>query len=212
MPKPFPNIMGRYIAFEGPDLSGKTTLMNAVEDYLKENHPEMYYIRTREPGGSRISEAIREVILDPEYTEMTPWTETLLYTASRAQFMDEVIEPNLRLQDIILADRCYLSSLVYQGDMRGVGVQKVLELNKHFHEPDMIFIVDIPTETAKERMKQRTHLNRLDLEPLSNHKKVRDSYLKFSKLLPNVTILDGREPTDTLKDQVIDYLNKEILW
>ena len=117
-----------FITFEGPDGSGKSTIIKMVAQHLSENNIE--YVLTREPGGSKIAEEIRNVILDPKNTNLSASTEALLYAASRAQHFDEIIKPALDHDKIVLCDRFLDSSLVYQGIARKLGVKEVLEINR----------------------------------------------------------------------------------
>ena len=114
---------GLFIVMEGPDGSGKTTQINLLEQYLKEAGYEC--LITREPGGTVIGEEVRELILNPEYKEMSPVTEMLLYAASRAQLVHEVIGPALEAGRIVISDRFVDSSIVYQGIARNLGISTV---------------------------------------------------------------------------------------
>src|SRR5690554_3487883 len=118
-----------FITFEGGEGSGKTTLIAALRSYLEEMN--LSVVTTREPGGSRIAEKIRKVILDVENTDMTPRTEALLYAASRVQHLDEVVIPALNASQVVLCDRYLDSSLAYQGYARGLGFESVLKINTY---------------------------------------------------------------------------------
>ena len=134
---------GLFIVMEGPDGSGKTTQINFLEQYLKEAGYEC--LITREPGGTVIGEEVRELILNPEYKEMSPVTEMLLYAASRAQLVHEVIGPALEAGRIVISDRFVDSSIVYQGIARNLGISTVSAVNAPgigIYRPDGIFFID----------------------------------------------------------------------
>ena len=131
---------GRFIVMEGPDGSGKSTQIELLREYLTEQGYDS--IITREPGGTVIGEAIRDVILDPEYKSMSDITEMLLYAASRAQLMSEVVGPALEEGKIVISDRFVDSSIVYQGIARGIGIDTVAKINEPgigIYKPDCIF-------------------------------------------------------------------------
>ena len=119
---------GIFITMEGPDGSGKTTQIELLKDYLEKAGYDV--LITREPGGTVISEAIREIILNKDYTEMSPVTEMLLYASARAQLINEVIGPALDSGKAVISDRFVDSSLVYQGMARGLGVGNVYEVRR----------------------------------------------------------------------------------
>ena len=118
---------GMFIVLEGPDGSGKTTQITLLKEYLESLGKEC--LITREPGGTRIGEAIRRIILDPEYTEMSDVTEMLLYAAARAQLVHDKIGPAIEEGKIVISDRFVDSSLVYQGIARGLGIDTVDRIN-----------------------------------------------------------------------------------
>lgn len=123
------NKKGIFITMEGSDGSGKTTQINLLSEFLKKNNYDV--IITREPGGTNISEAVREILLNPEFKEMDPTTELLLYTAARAQLMAQVIRPALEAGKAVISDRFIDSALVYQGIARGLGVDNVYNVNQY---------------------------------------------------------------------------------
>ena len=136
---------GIFITMEGPDGSGKTTQITLLKEYLEKEGYDV--LITREPGGTVISEAIREIILNKDYTEMSPVTEMLLYASARAQLINEVIGPALDAGKAVISDRFVDSSLVYQGMARGLGVGNVYEVNCQAigkYMPDVTFLLDLP--------------------------------------------------------------------
>jgi dTMP kinase len=171
---------GVFISFEGPDGSGKTTVSTAVTARLKEEgYPVVY---TREPGGSRIAEEIRQIILDPGNTVEDPRTEALLFAASRRQHLVDVVLPALARGQHVISDRFVDSSLAYQGYARKIGIEEVWQIN-HFaiedHLPDRTIFLNLPPEKGLERIRaHRSSLDRLDQETLSFHRDVYEGYQK----------------------------------
>jgi dTMP kinase len=171
---------GIFIVFEGPEGSGKTTVSKIIENYLKELNID--FITTREPGGITISEKIREVILDKENTKMDGRTEALLYAAARRQHLVEKVIPALNEGKIVLCDRFVDSSLAYQGHGRGLGMDEVMKINEFAidgYMPNLTILFDLSPEIGLERIAKNSdrEVNRLDLENLEFHHKVREGYL-----------------------------------
>ena len=140
---------GLFIVMEGPDGSGKTTQINLLKEYLEEAGYEC--LITREPGGTVIGEEVRQLILNPEHKEMSPVTEMLLYAASRAQLVHEVIGPALEEGKIVISDRFVDSSIVYQGIARKLGISTVSAVNAPgigIYRPDGIFFIDLSEAEA----------------------------------------------------------------
>ena len=170
---------GIFIVFEGGEGSGKSTILYKTYIWLKDLGYDC--IKTREPGGINISEQIREVILNKENINMDGRTEALLYAAARRQHLVEKVIPALKSGQIVLCDRFVDSSLVYQGYARGLGIEKVYSINKFAIEdcmPDLSILFDIRPEIGMERIKKNSNreVNRLDLEKLDFHNKVREGY------------------------------------
>ncbi|WP_244834316.1 dTMP kinase [Clostridium sp. BJN0001] len=171
---------GFFIVFEGGEGSGKTTAIEKVEKWLSQ---EQGYdvIVTREPGGIKISESIRNIILDKNNTLMDPKTEALLYAAARRQHLVEKIIPALKMGKIVLCDRFIDSSLAYQGFARNIGIAEVYNINKFAigsFMPDISILFDIDPKEGLSRIKSNSEreVNRLDLEKIEFHKKVRQGY------------------------------------
>ncbi|MGG3468418.1 dTMP kinase [Neobacillus pocheonensis] len=166
---------GTFITFEGPDGAGKTTIISMVAKKL--NHA----LLTREPGGIDIAEQIRRVILDKENTAMDPRTEALLYAAARRQHLIERVKPALEAGRDVLCDRFVDSSLAYQGYARGLGIDEVWSINQFAIEnlmPALTIYFDIEPEQGLNRINKNKgrEINRLDLENLEFHHKVREGY------------------------------------
>jgi len=178
---------GTFITFEGPEGAGKTTIIHMVQQKLIQ---EGYTIvLTREPGGIRIAEQIREIILNPSNTEMDARTEALLYAAARRQHLVEKVIPELNKGNIVLCDRFIDSSLAYQGNARGIGVEDIFAINQFAIEqtmPQATLYFDIEPEIGLERINKgrKDEINRLDLESLDFHYKVRDGYLSLLSEFP----------------------------
>lgn len=170
---------GIFIVFEGGEGSGKSTILYKTYIWLKDLGYDC--IKTREPGGINISEQIREVILNKENINMDGRTEALLYAAARRQHLVEKVIPALKSGQIVLCDRFVDSSLVYQGYARGLGIEEVYSINKFAIEDcmaDLSILFDIRPEIGMERIKKNSNreVNRLDLEKLDFHNKVREGY------------------------------------
>jgi dTMP kinase len=174
---------GAFITFEGPDGSGKSTQIRLLADYLKERGHDV--VMTREPGGTRIGERIRDLILDRGSAEMDPLTEALLYAASRAQHAAEVIRPALEVGRTTLCDRFVDSSIAYQGYGRGLGdvVRQVNEAALGGLAPDLTILMDIPPEACFERI-GRTGGDRIESEAIAYHRLVYDAYLTLAEQNP----------------------------
>lgn len=178
---------GFFVTFEGCDGCGKTTVMDRVKAILlKKGYP---VVITREPGGVDISEQIRNVILDNKNKNEDLKTEVLLYTASRRQHLVEKLIPLLENGNLVLCDRFVDSSLAYQGYGRGIGFEKVKELNEFVLDgywPNVTYFLDVkPIDGLRRITKDKTHEeNRLDLEKLEFHNKVYEGYKELVKKFP----------------------------
>ncbi|WP_019244533.1 MULTISPECIES: dTMP kinase [Bacillus] len=171
---------GTFITVEGPDGAGKSTILSMLYERLQQEGYQV--LHTREPGGITISEQIREVVLKKENTTMDERTEALLYAAARRQHLVEKVLPALDEGYIVLCDRFIDSSLAYQGYARGIGIDEVYQIN-HFaignQMPDLTLYYDIKPEEGLRRIQSNSNreVNRLDIEKLSFHQKVREGYL-----------------------------------
>lgn len=206
---------GFFITLEGGDGSGKTTVLGRVAAYLQ-NH-SMPYLITREPGGIEIAEKIRSIILDPAHTAMDARTEALLYAASRSQHLAEVVEPALKEGLTVLCDRFVDSSLVYQGYARGLGVEEVRSINQFAtggRMPDLTFYLDVDPEVGLSRIaaNQDREVNRLDLESMAFHQKVREGYRQVVESDPQrIVVLDANRPIHMVEQDIIQTLKDRIL-
>ncbi|AIQ66227.1 dTMP kinase [Paenibacillus graminis] len=206
---------GFFITLEGGDGSGKTTVLGRVAAYLQ-NH-SMPYLITREPGGIEIAEKIRSIILDPAHTAMDARTEALLYAASRSQHLAEVVEPALKEGLTVLCDRFVDSSLVYQGYARGLGIEEVRSINQFAtggRMPDLTFYLDVDPEVGLSRIaaNQDREVNRLDLESMAFHQKVREGYRQVVESDPQrIVVLDANRPIHMVEQDIIQTLKDRIL-
>jgi dTMP kinase len=176
-----------FVTIEGPEGSGKSSVTKRVTEILEKEGYEV--VLTREPGGTPISEEIRNVILDKANTKMDGMTEALLYAASRRQHLVEKIWPLSKAGKIVISDRFIDSSLAYQGGARGLGIDKILDLNMYATDgyfPDLTLLFDIEPELGLARIAANANreVNRLDLEKLDFHKKVRTTFLELAKRFP----------------------------
>ena len=190
---------GRFITFEGIDGSGKTTQFRMLGNWLRERGERV--IETVEPGGTAIGQQIRKILLNPASARHQPRTELLLYFASRAQNVDQVIRPGLESGHIVLCDRFTDSTLVYQGCGRGIDTKVVLDLDRiacRGLKPDLTFLIDIDVETSLLRARIRNERtgnaeSRIDEESLGFHKRVRQGYLALVQNQPErFVVIDGR--------------------
>lgn len=178
---------GMFITFEGPEGAGKTTILNKLKDILQEQGFKV--LQTREPGGISISEQIREVLLNQENVAMDERTEALLYAAARRQHLVEKVLPALEEGTMVLCDRFIDSSLAYQGYARGLGVDAVYQINRFAigeTMPNLTLYFDIDPKEGLARIQanEDREVNRLDMEKLSFHEKVREGYLMLVERFP----------------------------
>lgn len=189
---------GLFVNFEGIDGCGKTTQLRLLAGRLREAGREV--VETVEPGGTRIGERIRAILLDPASQEMFPTTEMLLYFAARAQNVDQIIAPALKLGKIVLSDRFTDSTMAYQGLGRGLGealVQTLDEVACRGLKPDLTFLIDIDLETSLARARTRNRENsssdRMDEQRPEFHERVRAAYLTLAGREPRrFRVIDGR--------------------
>lgn len=207
---------GLFITFEGNDGSGKSSVIEAIKEELsKRGYDTMY---SREPGGSKIAEKIREVILDVDNLGMDAKTESLLYAASRREHIVKTILPALSEGKIILCDRFLDSSLAYQGFARKIGIDEVYKMNEYATEgllPDLTILVCVKPEIGLARItnNHRSELDRLELEKMAFHQMVYDGYLEVQKKFPNrIVMINGESSKEKVKNDalkvVMDFLEK----
>lgn len=203
---------GAFITLEGGEGSGKTTVIGKIGEYF--DRLAIPYMMTREPGGIEIAEKIREIILNPSHTAMDARTEALLYAASRRQHLAEKVEPALDKGLTVICDRFVDSSLAYQGYARGLGMDEVWAINQfaiHDRMPDLTFYLDIEPEIGLQRIaaNQGREVNRLDLEGLSFHKKVREGYHIIASRFPDrIVVIDASKEPSAVEQDIIRVLQE----
>ena len=198
-----------FITFEGPDGSGKSTIIQKVYDYLIEINYDV--IKTREPGGSPIAEKIRNLILDTENTEMGYRTEALLYAASRAQHVEETILPALNENKIVLCDRFLISSLAYQGVGRDLGIENVRKINEFAINgvfPDFVLFFDVDPITTLKRKSSLDTADRLEKEGNNFHERVYNGYKEILNSEKNIEIIDATQSVEDVFSQCIKVLKR----
>ncbi len=201
---------GLFITFEGTDGSGKTTQIKLLEEYMQKKGCEV--VLSREPGGTRISEIIRELILDPQNKEIVPLTEMILYAASRAQHVAEVIEPAVENGKVVICDRYVDSSYAYQGGGRGMDLKIIADVNRiavNGTVPDITFFLDIDPEISVRRRINSTGADRIEQEKLDFHRRVYDGYKKLSILYPErIKTIDAAGSIEEISSEIKDYINE----
>lgn len=195
----------KFITFEGGEGSGKTTIIKKLMEKL--NEKGIKAVVSREPGGSQISEQIRNVILNIENKNMDYMTEALLYAASRCQHLKEIVWPNIEKGNLVVCDRYLDSSLVYQGHARGLGIENVYDINMYATGgflPELTIFLDVAPEVGLERIaKNHRDVNRLDLEKVSFHKLVHEGYLKISEMYSDrIVKIDANKDIDAVYQAV----------
>lgn len=201
---------GIFITMEGPDGSGKTTQIELLKTYLESKGYDI--VITREPGGTAISEAIRGIILNKEYQEMSHMTELLLYASARAQLVNQVIKPALSEGKAVICDRFVESSAVYQGIGRGLGVATVYEVNNYALgevKPQLTIFMDLDADKGIKRKKKQAELDRMELEDLSFHERVVEGYRQLAQLYPErIFPVDATLPIEKIHSIIVGEVEK----
>lgn len=202
-----------FVTLEGPEGSGKTSHLPPLVEYLREEGYTVF--PTREPGGTSIGEQIREVIHNLKNVEMHPRTETLLYQAARAQIVEEVFKPRLKAGEVVISDRYYDLTIVYQGYGHQQDLDQVRSLVNYATgglTPDLTILLDVDIETGLKRKTQNgSEWNRLDAYTVEFHERVRKGYLKMAKAEPGRWVVvdagrEWREVQDELRRVVLGRL------
>ncbi|UOQ91333.1 dTMP kinase [Halobacillus shinanisalinarum] len=201
---------GLFVTFEGGEGAGKSTMLKMIGSELRaRGYP---VLETREPGGIKIAESIRHIILDKSHTMMDARTEALLYAAARRQHLMEKVLPAIENGSIVLCDRFVDSSLAYQGAARGLGIEEVYKINEFAIDgcmPDVTLFFDIKPEDGLERIAQNhdREKNRLDLETLDFHKKVYRAYQKLLKQNPQrIKVINADQNYDRVRNESLQAL------
>ena len=204
-------VRGKFITFEGCDGCGKSTQLRLLSKYLTEN--SIPHIFTREPGGGKISEAIREILLNGKNMEMTDECEALLYAASRVQHLSDRVEPALSEGKLVICDRYVDSSLAYQAYARGLGLDFVSKINAFAlknYLPDVTIFIDLTPEDAFKRKHGADENDRLEKAGMEFHKRVYDGYKAVAAAEPDrVMCVDGMQTPDEIFADVVKILQKK---
>lgn len=201
---------GKFITVEGTDGSGKSTQIELIKQYLTDKGLDV--VLTREPGGTKIGEKIRTIILDNKNEEMSDTTEMLLYAAARAQLIHEVISPAIEQGKIVIADRFIDSSYVYQGYGRGMGLELVDSVNKAAINgilPDLTIFFDISPEIALKRRMSKTGADRIEEQDMKFHMRVYNGYKELAKKFPQrIKTVDSNRSIEEILIDVIKLIEK----
>lgn len=201
---------GLVIALEGQDGTGRSTVINAITGYFDEMGLD--YINAREPGSTDIGEKIRDILADKANKDMDYHTEALLFAASRSELYDKVIKPNVRKGTSVILDRFLLSSLAYQGIVRGLGVDEVMKINDFFLEgfrPDLTILMDLDAKKSYERLKKLGELDRIESLGEDFQEKVHLAYLKlYEENHMKLIKLDGTKDKESLAHEALDEVKK----
>lgn len=199
---------GKFITFEGCDGCGKSTQLKLLSDYLeKENVPHIF---TREPGGGKISEAIREILLNGKNAEMTDDCEALLYAAARMQHLADRVEPALAAGKLVICDRYVDSSLAYQAYARGLGVDFISQINAQAlkkYRPDVTIFIDLTPEAAFKRKRGADENDRLEQAGMAFHERVYAGYKALAEQEPErIVCVDGNKTPQEIFADVVAIL------
>lgn len=205
---------GFFITFEGIEGSGKSTQMGLLVDGLKQMNYNV--VTTKEPGGTRLGEKIRGLLLDPDNVEMDDRTEILLYAADRAQDVVEKIKPTLKKGDIVLADRYIDSNIAYQGYGRQLDMGMVKKINSWVAQdiwPDLTFIFDLDVKEGLQRAKDLApdkKGDRLEQELVTFHRQVRDAYLQMAEKEERFVVIDARQKPQEIHQEVLKIVRERL--
>lgn len=198
---------GVFITFEGPDGSGKTTQMKRLGEYLRQRYKDVVF--TREPGGTPISNKIRELLLSPDHREMKDETEVLLYAAARAQHVREVIQPALARGAVVVCDRYIDASIAYQAYGLGQSPEIVEEISRYASgglQPDRTYMMDVPVQVSRERLLARSGeagLDRIEQKGDGYHERVREGFLHIARKHPQrVKLIDANRSEEEIAAEI----------
>lgn len=201
---------GLFITVEGTDGSGKTTQINRIREYVQQKGFDA--VITREPGGTHISEMIRNITLDPQNSEMGYITEMLLYASARAQLVFEVIRPAVENGKVVICDRFIDSSYVYQGFGRGIDIEAISAVNSIAMDgimPDITIFFDISPDVAMQRRAASTGRDRIEKEEMDFHWRVYSGYKKLASLYPErIKTIDSSRSIDEISYDVRCLLDR----
>ncbi len=200
---------GIFVTLEGVEGCGKTTQMNLLADYLRGKNFDV--LTTREPGGTEIGDELRKVLLNPETKEMDYRAEVLLYTASRAQHVSEIIVPALEEGKLVLCDRYIDSTLAYQGFGRGLSLSKLIDINRWATQdinPHLTILLYFPTEDGLKRATTK-EADRIEQEDIEFHRRVQDGFLKLAqRYSERYQIVDATGKEREVHEKIVKVLNE----
>ena len=200
---------GTFITFEGSEGSGKSTQIELVCKYLKQKKKPILFVR--EPGGVKISEKIRGVLLDVKNTKMSSECETLLYMAARAQLVEEVVVPALKMGKVVLCDRFLDSTIAYQGYGNGVDIKAIKSIGEFATrkiQPEITFFFDIDARKGLSRIKGRTK-DRIERRAICYHNRVREGYIKIAHREPGrVKLIDAGRTKEEIFAVVVKHIDR----
>ena len=197
--------MSCYFVLEGPDSCGKSTQAAHLARWLEQRGRRVLHLR--EPGSTPVGEKLRELLMDPSSGDMTPWTEALLFTAARTELVRRVVRPALSAGQVVVAERCYLSTWVYQGLAsagEGVPLQLLRELTARAHcglWPDRIFVLDVPYDVGLERRAGRA-ADRIEAKDGAYHERVRAGYARLAAEDERCALVDASQPAAQVEASV----------
>jgi dTMP kinase len=201
-------VKGKFITFEGSECCGKSTQSKMLSEYLQQEGYDVVFLR--EPGGTGVSENIRGILLDNKNKSMTSETELLLYMASRAQTVSEVIKPALKSGKIVICDRFLDSTIVYQGYGLGMDINLIKKLGSLVTSgisPDLTLLLELPLEKAMKGICREK--DRIENRPLEYHRKVKNGYLKLAKQQPErIKIVELAEDKNETQSRIRDLVDK----
>lgn len=200
---------GKFITFEGCDGCGKSTQLRLLSEYLEKNG--IAHIFTREPGGGKISEAIREILLNGKNSEMTDECEALLYAAARVQHLHDRVQPALEQGKLVVCDRYVDSSFAYQAYARGLGVDFIGKINAYAIEnysPDVTIFIDLSPEEAFKRKHGADENDRLEQAGMAFHQKVYEGYKAIAEKENRVAVVNGRQTPEEVFADVLQVLTE----
>lgn len=205
------NLTGVFITIEGPDGAGKSTQVRLLADYLQQKGLQV--VITREPGGTDLAEKIRGLLLEVSDEAVAPVTEALLYAASRAQHVENLIKPALSRGAVVISDRFVDSSVAYQGFARGLGADLVWQINEPALGgilPHLTIVLDIDPDVGRRRLAKRsTELDRLEQEELDFHRRVRQGFLQLAGEYPQrIKVLSSEGSVEEIHSRIISLVNQ----
>jgi dTMP kinase len=200
---------GLFVTFEGGEGAGKSTMIARAEQYFRSQGREV--ILTREPGGTRLAERIRELVLGPEHDDLSAASELLLVFAARAQHLAELIRPALQQGQVVLCDRFTDASWAYQGGGRGQPAEFIAALERGVHgdlQPDLTLLLDLPVDEGLKRMQARGEADRIEQESVAFFERVRAAYLQRARQYPErMVVVDANQDIEAVWADIRNVLD-----